>query len=403
MLLFFPYLELPAQIKLDLKVSDKHLQKVEKSKDAREKLKSYKKYYTKDSLKASKKAWKTYKKQNKDSLKAEGIWEEAKENQKKILEGKWDTYKKQIPTYELDSANWPEPKDSLDWALRELALQGEYQQIQKYYEAYGQYDSTYLDQFKLDSIKIDTTQLINRFQIKERLQSYLPDELAQETDLDIAGQMKAGAIGQFGQIQKIDRSGVQDFFKNVDPEQFAKSQLSLKAAKEKYAKLPNLENEEEGVKRQSLEGTPWKKRIFLGGHFTAQSTDPLIIDSDIRAGYKFNKKFSVGAGLILREQFSNRTSTLTGDAHGYSLFTSYDLVSNLFVYGEYQAVKNKSLFHESDVPAVWENAHLLGAGRTFQFSKKLSASLTLLYDLNYKKNNLNARPLVVRLGYKIEF
>ena len=390
-----------SQIKLNVKVSDRNLGKVEKQKDPREKLKSYKKFYSKDSLKASKVAWKDYRKLNKDSLKTEGIWKEAKENKGTILNGRWDTYT-QSRSYKLDSLSFPPPKDSLDWALRELAIQGEFEQIQGFYKQYAQYDSAYLDQFKMDSLQFDSLELARRFDAKQRVRSYLPEELAQETDADVAKQMKAGTIDEFGAIQKIDRSGVKDFFKNVSPEQFAESQLSMKVAKEKFSSLPNLEKEEEGVKRNSLEGSPFKKRLFLGGHITIQATNPLILDSDIRIGYRFNKKFSVGTGLILREQFSSRSTSLTGDAHGYSVFTSYDITDTYFLYGEYQAVKNRSLFQESNGLANWEYAHLLGAGRKFRFSSKVSGSLSLLYDFNFKNNDLNARPLLVRFGYKID-
>lgn len=390
-----------AQIKLNVKVSDRNLGKVEKQKDPREKLKKYKKYYSKDSVKAAKVAWKDYRKLNKDSLKTEGIWKEAKENKGKILNGRWDTYTKNR-SFKLDSMSFPPPKDSLDWALRELAIQGEFEQIQGFYKQYGQYDSAYLDQFKMDSLQFDSLELAKRFYVKQRVKSYLPEELAQEADIDVANQMKVGTIDQFGAVQKIDKSGVKDFFKNISPEQFAESQLSMQAAKKKFSSLPNLEKEEEGVKRKSLEGSPFKKRIFLGGHITIQATGPLILDSDIRAGYKFNKVFSAGAGLILREQFSSRISSLTGDAHGYAFFTSYDLTDTYFLYGEYQAVKNRSLFHESNIPVVWEYAHLLGGGRKFNFSSKFSGSLSLLYDFNFKNNDLNSRPLVVRFGYKID-
>ncbi|MEP1095644.1 MAG: hypothetical protein ABJG78_11075 [Cyclobacteriaceae bacterium] len=389
-----------SQIKFNVKVSDRNLGKVEKQKDPREKLKSYKKFYSKDSLKAAKIAWKDYRRLNKDSLKREGVWKEAKANKGKILNGRWDTYTNR--SFKLDSLSLPPPKDSLDWALRELAIQGEFEQIQDFYREYAQYDSAYLDQFKMDSLQFDSLELARRFDAKQQVRSYLPEELAQETDADVANQMKAGTIDEFGVIQKIDKSGVKDFFKNVSPEQFAESQLSMKAAKTKFSSLSDLEKEEEGIKRNSLEGSPFKKRLFLGGHITIQATSPLILDSDIRVGYKFNKKFSAGAGLILREQFSDRTTSLTGDAHGYSLFTSYDLTETYFLYGEYQAVKNRSLFQESNDPINWEYAYLLGTGRKFRFSSKLSGSLSLLYDFNFKNNDLNSRPLVVRFGYQID-
>ncbi|WP_436517263.1 hypothetical protein [Ekhidna sp. To15] len=390
-----------AQIKFDAKVSDKHLNKVEKSKDARAKLKSYKKFYSKDSIKAARQAWKDYRKNNKDSLKAEGKWKDIKAHRREVLLGK---YNQNSGRYFVDPELFSPPQDSMDWAMQELAKSGDFQSIQKVYEAYGQYDSAYLDRFKLDSMQLDSGMLAERFAVKERLESYLPPELAQSSNQKIEQQMMHGQLDQFGQIQQIDRSGVKDFFENISPEEFAKSQVSLNAAKEKYASLANLSNEEEGVKRNSLKGTPLKNRFFLNGNIAIQSTDPVILDSNIQLGYQWTKKLSTGIGLMIREQVNNRDSTsITGDAHGISTFVNYDILKGFFLYGEYQRVKNKSLFSESTLPNKWETAMLVGAGRKFTIAKKVSLSVMLLFDLNYKSNTLNRRPLVPRIGYMVNF
>lgn len=391
-----------AQVKFDVNVSDKHLKKVERSKDARSKLKAYKKAYSKDSIKAAKKAWKAYKHANKDSLKSVGKWKEVKAHKREFILGKYTL--KRPKEYEVDFSQFDPPEDSVDWALQELARRGDFEQVQKIYEAYGQYDSAYMEQFHPDSMKLDSATLADRFQMKERLQSYLPEELRQESDFKVAEQMKHGAVDEYGNIQQIDRSGVSDFFKNISPEEFTKSQLSLKAAKEKYAVVPDLSKEEEGKKRQSLEGSPLGDRIFLNGNITIQSTDPVILDTNIQLGYRWNKSFSSGIGLMLREQLSDRDSTsLTGDAHGFSLFARYDIIKGFFVSSEYQLVKSKSLFQESRQPATWQYAALAGVGRRFNISDKVSLSVSLVYDFNYKNNNLNQRPLTPRIGYQVNF
>ena len=391
------------QLSFDVNVSEKHLKKVDRAKDARSKLSAYKKLYSKDSLKAAKKAWKTYKKEHKDSLKQVGRWREAKLKQREILLGEWPPETKK---YDLDTLNWPAPRDSLDWAMQELAKRGEFTEIQIIYEAYGQYDSMHWEQYKPDSLNIDSLDLVERFQMKERLQKYLPEELKQESDYTIDQQLQHGAIDEFGNVQSIDRSGVADFFKNVDPKEFSKSQVSLAAAKEKFVELPDLSKEEEGIKRNSLKGEPLKNRIFLNGNVALQSTDPIIIDLNIQLGYRWTKKLSSGIGVILREQFSNdsdSTSSITGDSHGLSFFTNYDIAKGFFLYGEFQAVNSRSLFAESSQASSWEYAVLAGIGRRFQISSKISLSVSLLYDLNYRNNTLNRRPLTPRIGYNISF
>ncbi|MEQ9468201.1 MAG: hypothetical protein RLN88_12360, partial [Ekhidna sp.] len=236
-----------AQIKFDVKVSDKHLKKVEQSKDARSKLRAYKEAYRKDSIKAAKAAWKEYKRDNKDSLKAAGRWKDVKAHQKELILGKYQLQKPK--DLFVDQSAFKPPKDSTDWALQELSRRGDFEQVQRVYEAYGQYDSSYLDRFHPDSTLLDSATLASRFDMKNRLESYLPEELRQESDHKISEQMKYGMMDEYGNIQKIDRSGVGEFFKNISPEEFTKSQLSLQASKKKYSSLPDLSNEDEGVKR----------------------------------------------------------------------------------------------------------------------------------------------------------
>ncbi|MEQ8626119.1 hypothetical protein [Ekhidna sp.] len=391
---------LSAQIKFDVNVSDKHLKKVEKSKDAGSKLKAYKQAYSKDSIKAAKKAWKTYKQDHKDSLKSIGKWKEVKTHKKEFILGKYNF--KKPKEYAIDYSQFDPPEDSVDWALQELSKRGDFEQVQKIYEAYGQYDSAYLNQFILDSMQLDSAMLADRFQIKERLESYLPEGLRQESDFKVSEQMKHGAVDEFGNIKHIDRSGVSEFFKNISQEEFTKSQLSLNAAKEKYAVIPDLSKEDEGIKRKSLKGSPLKEKIFLNGSVTIQSTAPVILDMNIQLGYKWKKSLSTGLGLMLREQLNNKDSTsLTGDAHGFSLFANYDIAKEFFLYSEYQLVKNKSLFQESVLPASWQYAALAGVGRRFNISRKLSLSVLVLYDFNYKNNTLNYRPLTPRIGYQM--
>ena len=304
----------------------------------------------------------------------------------------------------VDYSQFDPPKDSMDWAMQELSRRGDFAKVREVYEAYGQYDSAYLDQFQLDSMQLDSGMLVDRMGIKERLKNYLPPELAQDSDLNIEQQMLNGKLDQFGQIQKIDRSGVKEFFANISPEEFSKSQLSLREAKEKFIELPNLEQDEQGIKRNSLQGTPIKKRFFLNGNVALQSTDPLILDTNLQLGYQWNKKLATGIGIILREQLNDRdSSNVTGDAHGLSLFASYDITDGFYAYAEYQLVNNRSLFSESSAITTWQYAALLGVGRRFSISEKISFSVLLLYDFNYKNNNLSQRPLTPRIGYSIGF
>ena len=193
-----------------------------------------------------------------------------------------------------------------------------------------------------------------------------------------------------------------DLFKKIDPEQFQKVQADISKLKNKYSSLPDTRFPSEGRKRNSLEDVEFKKRLYLGGKLNATSTDPLILDIALQLGYWINKKWLAGTGLIIREQFNQRDSTsLTGDAHGFSFFMRYDIAKQFYVWGESQSQVNQSLLNnESKNPASWEQANLLGIGRDFSIGPVRMTSL-IMYDFNYLNNSLNSRPWVFRLGVQL--
>ncbi|MEQ8906154.1 hypothetical protein [Ekhidna sp.] len=193
-------------------------------------------------------------------------------------------------------------------------------------------------------------------------------------------------------------------FQKIDPEQFKNAQLDLEKLKKKYKKLPDTRNLENGTKRNSLKNVPFRKRLYFGGNFSIQSTDPLIINTNLQLGYWINKKWVGGVGIILREQFNNEdtTSTLTGDGYGYSLFTRYDIPKGFFGWAEMERQVNQSFFNnESSATARWQSAYLLGIGREFKVGFVRMTS-SILYDFNFKNNDLNARPLVFKFGVRFD-
>ena len=414
-----------AQIKFDVQVSDKHLQKAERAKDVRTKLNTYRKYYHKDSIKAARRAWKDYRNTHRDSLKAIGQWTAAKTDQKGILTGQWDQRKQELEKRQQwiqqarayqqariqnirqqDSLGTyvPTTYDSLDLSLSALAAQGDFEQIQTFYHDYAQYDSSYLAHFHQDSIRLDSTTLVERFRLKEHIRQHLPEELAQQTEHDLSKQIQYGDIGPYGQLQHVDRSGVRDFFKNVSPEEFSKSQLTAHALKKKYLTLPDLEKKEEGIKKKSLEGTPLREHLYWGGEITVPATDPVTLHADLRTGYRFTKTYSAGVGFLYREQFGKPANgNTTGDGYGSTLFTTYKLSHGLFAHTEYQVLNNRSLFHKNTRTTHWQHALLIGGGRFFHFSDKVRGTVTALYDLRHRHNTLSSGPLQVRFGYRVQF
>ena len=61
---------------------------------------------------------------------------------------------------------------------------------------------------------------------------------------------------------------------------------------------------------------------------------------------------------------------------------------------------NKSFFGEGQQAAAhWQQAHLVGVGREFKVGFVQMLSM-VLYDFNYRSNELHSRPLVFRMGVR---
>jgi hypothetical protein len=231
--------------------------------------------------------------------------------------------------------------------------------------------------------------------------------------MDAFGQQLAGdAMGNdagnpFGQgannPNMLSQAQAQAQMALTDPEAFAKQQAQNRLMKKKYSAMPDQRNPDEGTKRNSLEKTPMRNRIYLGGNLSLMSTDPLIMDFNIQVGYWLNRKWLAGVGLSMREQFSGEPTSIAGDSWGHNYFMRYNLPKEFYAWGELQRQVNRSLFgEEKDLlqPVQWQQAYLLGVGREFRagFAR---LNMTLLYDFNWRNNDLYPSPFNVRLGVNI--
>jgi hypothetical protein len=384
--LLFIILSASSQIKVDVKATGKHAKAINDAKEVGQTAKEKK--------------------------------EEA-ERIKEQVEAARERYKKQydslkiihMDTLQFDSLNTPEftEEDS-------LALANEILSNPVFTEFKKILDESILSEPDLenaDSIAFAKAKAV----LEEHAKSYLPAELNQAGDplKELPFNPLAGGVPDLEdgipEIQKPTRPNpnlikpdqARELFKKIDPKQFEEVQENLKGLKAKYSELPDTRFPEEGVKRNSLKDVPFKKRLYVGGNFSIQSTDPFIIDTNPQVGYWINKKWLSGAGIIVREQFGKRDSLqlLTGDAHGFNVFTRFDIKSGIFGRAEVESQISKSLFNkEEETESIWQNAYLLGLGREFKIGPVRMTSM-ILYDFNYKNNNLNARPLVLKMGFEI--
>ena len=237
---------------------------------------------------------------------------------------------------------------------------------------------------------------------------YLPDELNAEQDPLGNLNNPAGNTGlpSFKPPSKpnpnlVKPDQAQALFKKIDPEQFQEAQADIQKLKKKYSELPDTRYPEEGTKRNSLEDKPFKNRLYFGGNLNIPSTDPFILDTNLQLGYWINKKWLGGVGIILREQFSSdSTARVSGDGYGYSFFTRYDIPKGFFAWAEVERQVNRSLFNnEQDNKMSWQSAYLAGIGREFKIGFVQMMSM-ILYDFNYRNNDLNGRPIVFKFGVR---
>lgn len=255
---------------------------------------------------------------------------------------------------------------------------------------------------EIDATNADSLALVKATQVLEaEARKFLPGDLATPEDPlnGLTNEMKAIPSKPNPNLVKPDQA--RKLFKKIDPEQFQEAQADIQKLKNTYSKMPDTRYPEEGTKRNSLENAKLMERFYFGGNLSLQSTDPVIINTNLQVGYWINKKWLGGVGISLREQFANDSTTaLTGDGYGYSFFTRYDIPKGFFAWGEVERQINKSFFNSENPPNTqWQSAYMLGIGREFRIGIVQMMSM-VLYDFNYQNNDLNARPLVFKLGFR---
>lgn len=191
---------------------------------------------------------------------------------------------------------------------------------------------------------------------------------------------------------------------NIGMEKFQAARQALDPLKEVYSVVPSIDKaKDDGIKKQSLEGQPLYKRFYLGGNFSLPSTDPLKIDADIQAGFRVNRKVETGVTFSWRETFVKKDSIITGpdNVSGYGLFVKYLFPKGFFLYTEGGRLRDLGFFESSETDVRWQYRYLIGGGKELQISSYVRLTISVLYDLNYRNNDLSPLPFVWRIGYKI--
>jgi len=426
LLIFSAFLAVNAYAQeINIKLSEKHLNKVEKAESGREKLKKYRKYYQKDSSKQMKEL-KKYWQAKSDSL------SKAQQNNEQLA-----NLKQQLP----DSTVTDSLKSKAVVKAKAMASQNEeVQAIKSEADQYSQELTVAENIGNKDSLKSSARgygeKRLAQAQSKAGSEAGLGDLKKQEEEL-----MKNGALGQYEEYnpeeytskmkEEVDvekyKDQVDQYTDQKKVEETAKKQAKEKAVnffktkadiltpaqkklaklRQKYQSIANSDSLDNAVKKNSLEGKPLRERLFIGGHFNVNSTDPLSIDLSPKLGYKINKRWVIGIGGTYRRTFGNDSLAtalnVPKDGYGFNGFTSYDAFRGFFLYGEYERMtKKEKLPNSEEKESNWVDGAMLGVGKKFSVHPKVNMQIIAMYNFLHRTDNaLFTRPYTVKVGFSL--
>lgn len=393
-------LQTTAQINFKVNLSQKHLNKVEKAKNGRNRLKKYRKLYTKDSTKAAKRYDKMMDKKL-DSL------HNAYKQKGKLA---FDTL--DMP---FDTSGYSQYKQLPDSAALDSMAQA---RVAEYLKANYGLNGGYEELIMLQDSTIDRDSLLIA-----NGSARMNDVLAKTASKHSAGKLGSEHSTLMNQVNELQTIGGvrmdslhQTDMKQVGLEQaktyamqtqaIQKAQLKMKRMKMKYSYLPNSNDPSTAIKRTSLKDKPFKQRLYFGGTFNVASTSPIVIDFSPQVGYRFNTKFVVGASFTYRENFGTDSLSRTNqqDAYGFGFFANYDIMKGFFAYAEQENLKQQKLFNsEKSINPDWKRAYLIGVGRGFNISSIVNGKVVLLYNFGHTgKSQIYPRRWVVKMGFDLD-
>ncbi|MFY0689681.1 MAG: hypothetical protein JXQ90_21090 [Cyclobacteriaceae bacterium] len=409
-----------AQITTNVSLSPKYQAKVGKAKTARERLKRYRKYQDKEARKQAKE-------EEKQRRKAQG-----KKIASDSVNALAQTYTGQ-PVPDIPDSGFQSREDSIEWITQTLlryAPAGEYQSWVNRVRA----DSMWREALKQEAVQrgettaqqwvmdnVEDVQLLNAMNqevpghgeflaAKGKGESYIAQGQGYQAQGESYIEQGQGYVDQGQQMvreqqwkQLSAKDAMVAFQKYVPAPQLGQVMKEMQGLKRKYVSFPGLNQPGEPIKRSSMEGYPFAKRLYYGGNVSGQVGDSTVIQVDLQLGYQLNKKWVIGIGGVAQERirFKNFFEEVDGDAWGYSAFTNHDLVWQLYAHAEYQRMGVRQETEEGE-GYDWQTAVYAGIGREISLFNRVNLTITILYDFNHKNNELHKLPFVTRIGYRVK-
>ncbi len=384
---------------LNVQLSEKHLNKIEKAEDGRTKLKKYRKFYSKDSLKQAKRL-KKYWKQKSDSL--------AKAKRRELL-GK---YKEEY------AGNLPQPdsslptRDGLQKAKSELPQSAALNEAQQELHNLAGGDlgnlknkdslASYAGSYAQQKVEKQVGQL-GEMQTLQQQQQELQDiqQLPQQYKKEYEGYTDPEKLKEEGKTMATEKAAA---FMAQHGEKLEVVQKKISHLQRKYISLPNSNDLSTAVKRTSLKDHSFRERLVIGGNFNINNIKPLSLDLSPQLGYRFNKRFIVGIGGTYRQTFTDSlkvSPAIPANSYGFRAFSSYDVFKSFFAYGEYEQM-SKEITAGDRKQTEWVDGLLLGIGREISVHPKLNMNVMMLYNLiNEQENPIYGRRWVMKVGFQL--
>ncbi len=191
--------------------------------------------------------------------------------------------------------------------------------------------------------------------------------------------------------------------KNADKLQQVQSKMG--ELKKKYSYVPNSNDLSTAKKRTSLEDEPLGKRLVLGGNFNVTETSPVSIDLAPVIGYKINTLFEVGITGLYRAQFNadrNGINAEDENTYGYSVFVNHMVFKNFFGYLEGENISRVKTLQDK-TKREWDQTLLLGIGRKFNIAKWLEMQAIITYNfLHENQDGVYNSPIVFKTGVRVK-
>ncbi len=192
--------------------------------------------------------------------------------------------------------------------------------------------------------------------------------------------------------------------------------ISIPCFSQRKAQQLDEQQVDEQAKIEQYEGTKkssFADKLYYGGNFgLAFSTNNSYFLIQPIVGYKLTEKFSLGidplfvySSITATNSYNSSTKKFSTTVLGPGIFAKYNVVENLFGYGEYQGISftapvydvSKADFVDKD---FWNNNLYLGGGYMAAGSGKGGTYIMLLYNVLYDaKNTFYGRPYDIRIGF----